>query len=537
MQRDGSTSPNPPLDDSDDIMNVFIGVERNVSLRECALPPENLPLAPSGEMEKSHKEHRRHHGKKKSKKKKTDKQRKSNREKKSKRHGEQDDERIRKASMSIASKKEGHRAIPESLTGREVSWSRSYLENAEDIPFREHLDAPKAFYRRRRRSTQEHETAIADSASKHQEDEQRIILDPNGFPIAQTRLIKSKGGVHESLKATSPSAGPLDDSFASTYEKSQTVDFQLPDDSCASTEKGCRKNSMASADGSSNAVTGGSLHKFFQQQGRDERVAINTVAAFKAFLKEQHEIEKVDSDYESHSSGTWSNSEDKSLKESSSDDSDDPFSHSKYWGSESMLECDDEDIKSFQDDSHTDGWSSFGRVRRNEAYMKRVSSRDLLKSKSEGTLQSLVFDTQSTIRTDRSSLTMSTLETKESPPGKFFFPKGLTNNALLYSTRSLDAVTHAERSVERQLASLSLSQRACVHALKLKWERQNGANHLFPDYYYLRFARCSPGDPFNFSSAWKVMERFDWRYFELSMSKMEATILTKVCSQDWSEIC
>ena len=165
--------------------------------------------------------------------------------------------------------------------------------------------------------------------------------------------------------------------------------------------------------------------------------------------------------------------------------------------------------------------------------MKRVSSRDLLKSKSEGTLRSLVFDTQSTIRTDRSSLTMSTLETKESPPGKVFFPKVLTNTTALHSTRSLDAVTRAERSVERQLASLSLSQRACVNALKLKWEsRQNGANHLFPDYYYLRFARCSPGDPFNFSSAWKVMERFDWRYFELSMSKMEATILTKVCSQD-----
>ena len=145
---------------------------------------------------------------------------------------------------------------------------------------------------------------------------------------------KSKEKFHQSLKAASPSAQPLDDSFTSTTEKSQTVDFQLPDDACASTEKGSRKNSMASTDGSSNAVTGGSLHKFFQQQGRDERVAINTVAAFKAFLKEQHEKEKGDSDYASHSSGSWSYNKDNGLKASSSDDSDDPFSHSKYWGSD-----------------------------------------------------------------------------------------------------------------------------------------------------------------------------------------------------------
>ena len=68
MQRDGTTSPNPPLEDasihSNDRMNAFIGGnKRNVSLRECALPPENLPRTPpTGETKKSssHKELRRH---------------------------------------------------------------------------------------------------------------------------------------------------------------------------------------------------------------------------------------------------------------------------------------------------------------------------------------------------------------------------------------------------------------------------------------------------------------------------------------------
>lgn len=509
----------------------------NVSLRECALPPEDLPrrAAPDGGDENtrklsSHKEHRRHHKKKKkSKKKKSDKERKDR--KRPDEHGEYQE--LPNGSKSSKEKRsKAHRAIPESLTGREVSWGRFYLEYSEDIPFREDLGSvPKASHRRRRKSS-EGETPPIREADEEQQREPRIILDPDGFPIQKHGSTRSGVKSRGSSKPTSLSAHNLDDSFTST-EKSHTrvdSDRQLQD-SVASTNKS-RRNSIASTTGSSDVVTGGGLHEYFQQQGRDEMVAINTVAAFKAFLKQQHALTS-ERDSSDHSYlGSWSSNEDKKEKGSSSDSSDDPFSHSQaqYWGSESMLECDDDDIKSFKDDSHTtDEWASFGRVRRNEAFVKRVSSKDLLKSKSEGTLRSSLFDTQSTIKTDRSSLTMSTLETKESPPSKVLFAtKSPTNMSALQSTRSLDAITRSERTVERQLASLSLSQRACVNALKLKWERQNGVNHWFPDEYNLRFARCSPGDPFNFANAWKVMERFDWRYYELTMSKMEATVLTKV---------
>ena len=127
-------------------------------------------------------------------------------------------------------------------------------------------------------------------------------------------------------------------------------------------------------------------------------------------------------------------------------------------------------------------------------------------------------------------MTQSTLTTKESPSGKVVPPSGRaslatkrpTKFAPYASTRSLDAILPRERSVERQLASLSLTQRSCVDALKIKWESQNRVDRWFSDDYYLRFARCSPGHPFNFRTAWKVMARFDWRYYELSITKMEA---------------
>lgn len=170
--------------------------------------------------------------------------------------------------------------------------------------------------------------------------------------------------------------------------------------------------------------------------------------------------------------------------------------------------------------------------------MKRVSSRDLIKSTSEGTLRSSLVDTHSTTRTD--SLTLSTLGTNESPSrrsvssGKALLDyKRQTAIASIMSSRSLDAIIPRERTVARQLASLSLSQRSCVDALKAKWEKQNAPDHWFSDEMYLRFARCSPGDPYNFMSAWKVMKRFDWRYMKLSMLKLETTVLTKVCMLLW----
>lgn len=88
----------------------------------------------------------------------------------------------------------------------------------------------------------------------------------------------------------------------------------------------------------------------------------------------------------------------------------------------------------------------------------------------------------------------------------------------------------------QQLLSLSLSQRACVDKLKSQWEEYDESKHVFPDDWYLRVARCSPGDPFNFKSAWKVLKRFECHYFDLQMSKMEKSVLTKV-SMHSAKVC
>lgn len=88
-----------------------------------------------------------------------------------------------KSSREKKSKKEARRAIPESLTGREVYWSLSYLEKTDEISFREDLgNVAKASHRLRRRRKSRVGEAQSPDAEK-QLREPRIILDPDGFPI------------------------------------------------------------------------------------------------------------------------------------------------------------------------------------------------------------------------------------------------------------------------------------------------------------------------------------------------------------------
>ena len=44
---------------------------------------------------------------------------------------------------------------------------------------------------------------------------------------------------------------------------------------------------------------------------------------------------------------------------------------------------------------------------------------------------------------------------------------------------------------------------------------------------YLRMARNSPGKPFNFQQAWKVMKKMDAKYFHLSITQIEDQVKTK----------
>lgn len=85
-----------------------------------------------------------------------------------------------------------------------------------------------------------------------------------------------------------------------------------------------------------------------------------------------------------------------------------------------------------------------------------------------------------------------------------------------------------ERSLEEQLASLTLAQRACVFALKTKWEEEEDEEKAYPEAFYLRFARCCPGRPFDYPAALKAMRRFPHRYLQTSICNMTNQLLTKV---------
>ena len=83
-----------------------------------------------------------------------------------------------------------------------------------------------------------------------------------------------------------------------------------------------------------------------------------------------------------------------------------------------------------------------------------------------------------------------------------------------------------ERSVIEQIAALSPPERECFDNLKTMWEAKN--LHPFSDAMILRFARCSPGtQKFNEKAAWKVMQKFDPRYLELTVASMEGQLRSK----------
>jgi hypothetical protein len=81
-----------------------------------------------------------------------------------------------------------------------------------------------------------------------------------------------------------------------------------------------------------------------------------------------------------------------------------------------------------------------------------------------------------------------------------------------------------DRTYEQQMASLSIDDRNVVMALKSSWLKSG--RPPFPNSWYLRFARCSPGRPFTFSTAYKTMKAFDQRYMNLTIRVMEDQIRT-----------
>jgi len=86
-------------------------------------------------------------------------------------------------------------------------------------------------------------------------------------------------------------------------------------------------------------------------------------------------------------------------------------------------------------------------------------------------------------------------------------------------------VSKAFRSFEDQINSLTTAQRSCVYAIKTTWEQGEGKSKPFPNLWYIRFAKCSPGLSFDFKSALKVMKKFDRRFMNLSIMAAERMLI------------
>jgi hypothetical protein len=84
-----------------------------------------------------------------------------------------------------------------------------------------------------------------------------------------------------------------------------------------------------------------------------------------------------------------------------------------------------------------------------------------------------------------------------------------------------------ERTIDEQIAALASGEKECFDNLKAKWEKQKDSAP-YSDEMILRFARCSPGSKkFNEKTAWKVMNKYDPRYLELTAAGMEDQLLSK----------
>ena len=80
-------------------------------------------------------------------------------------------------------------------------------------------------------------------------------------------------------------------------------------------------------------------------------------------------------------------------------------------------------------------------------------------------------------------------------------------------------------SFEDQLSRLTVAQRLCVINLKTTWENGDGnKSRRFPDLWYIKFSKCSPGTPYDYKSALKVMQKFDRRTLTLSVVTIESQL-------------
>jgi CRAL/TRIO domain len=339
---------------------------------------------------------------------------------------------------------------------------------------------------------------------------------------------------------------------------------------CGPTPNPNEKKAMA-------AFHGEMLQSFLTRHGRDEKLAMEQAMLFEAFLKSQVDVTQLGG---LNQSSTSLNRGATPLKDLHDDDEGDE-EESRMEQVESLF--DDGDIDSFAPDTAWDNGSfqsfpasrhgtytvptddSFGRMRRNETFMRQKSNDEsdmkprpknlVARSQARGvptsssaliapppfmppppTMDRKVMSAGVTTRKVVTAGNVPDMR-RRSLPSDSESPQPILHGGSRLSiggrstetSRSLPTVPVSKmyRSFDDQVNEMTMAQRSCVFALKTTWEQCEGKSKPFPNIWYIKFAKCSPGTPYDFKAALKVMKKFDRRFLNLTIMAVERQLSSR----------
>lgn len=328
----------------------------------------------------------------------------------------------------------------------------------------------------------------------------------------------------QSTSTTMSSRGSLSDNFASSMlDALPTSGHAKSVTSARSRNSADSGSNRSSASSQKSLFKGDVLQSFLTHNGQDEKLALETAMAFESFLLEQqgNGIAIGPSSRENSESGSNQTGQDTEYSESDEeeddcmeidthDDSDvstlgwscaEETTFGSSWSDGTFMSAAKSSAMSSKMQPSENGEDDFGMVRKNEKFVGGKSNSVNPNDFSGGgrRVPNRVAATQG--RTMQLSMSQSVSE-------RFANER------------------REERSFEEQMASLTINERGVVTSLKARWIKSG--RPPFPNMWYLKFARCSPGQPFTFKTAYKSMRKYNQYYMNLTIVMMEQQLLHKM---------
>lgn len=281
------------------------------------------------------------------------------------------------------------------------------------------------------------------------------------------------------------------------------------------------------------------LQSFLQQSGQNDKMAIQTAMAFESFLKYQSQENVKKSQI--RESQTDDDEETRMEQMESLAIDDDTFAPNSSLENGSFIDQPVNDRKKNHDLDHgNDVPPPDTTVSRRQRNMVKSSYVRAGRPPSSEGIRHMIGSEESSVLCSRESANsrdgISGSSRGEGSRGPVSHNShssqgvlvGIYSRGLHQSDRLRPSLPqpHRPRYFEEQLSILPSPYRITISTLKRNWEQ--GGHGGFPDEWYLRFAKCSPGTPYDYKSAWKVMKNFDRRYLNLEIESMEIFLKSKI---------